>query len=97
MGLTLVDSHSAPAHAGCAGSPPSPHLAGHTHTHVLTLTQGTLMLTTYMLAYLHTLMFTHTFMHTCAHTYTVTCTLTPTLSHTCAHIVVFQNQLEPPH
>lgn len=88
-------SHSARALRGVQDRlPASP---GWAHSHMCSHSHEALTCShTYMLA-TFTLMSTHTFVHTRAHTYTVTCTLILTLSHTHAHIVVFQNQLEPPH
>lgn len=67
-------------------SPPSPPLAGHTHTRVLTLTQGTLMLThLHACPHSHTHVHSHLQAHTCSHIYSHLHTYTHTQSHTCSH------------
>lgn len=84
--LTLGRQSLSPSPPWCAGSPLSPHLARHTYTHVITLTQGTLLLThLHACPHSHTHVHSHLHAHMCSHI-SVTCTLIFTLSHTHAHI-----------
>lgn len=69
-------------YAGHAGMPPGLDLV-YTHSHMFTLTHGTLTFT-HSHSYLHShTRVIHTFTHTLAHTYmnTLTCTLIPPLTH----------------